>query len=141
MAVLRAFLTLFTVLTVACAAGPLEPLTESGSPQGTAPSMAPTVTEIVPDSGAVATLVRLTGTGFAPSGNTIRFGDGYIKDLASADGVSLEFSVPEALDLCPPNPTGPCPMGFPRVVPGTYSVAVLVAGETSNSVEFTVVDG
>ena len=36
----------------------------------------------------------IKGTGFLPSGNTIRYGAGIINDVSSVDGTTLSFSVP-----------------------------------------------
>jgi hypothetical protein len=82
--------------------------------------------------------VTLSGSGFASAGNAVKFGSGYIKNIASADGTSLRFTVPDGLDLCPPDPTGPCPGAYPRVAPGEYVVAVITQGATSNTIAFTV---
>jgi hypothetical protein len=68
----------------------------------------------------------------------VKFGRGYIRKLASSDGTTLRFTVPDALDLCAPDAAGPCPGAYPMVRPGDYEVAVMTAGETSNTLTFTV---
>lgn len=98
----------------------------------------PRLVALAPQSGPVGTEVTITGHGLARSGNTVRFGPGYIHDLASTDGRTLRFVVPDGLDLCPPGPRTQCPAGFPRVVPGPYAVSVLTSGGESNRLQFTV---
>jgi hypothetical protein len=82
--------------------------------------------------------VVVTGEGFTPGSNTIRFGAGYINGLASSDGVTLSFTVPEGQNLCPPDGAAPCAAAYPRVTPGQYSISVMNANGTSNVVTFTV---
>jgi hypothetical protein len=102
------------------------------------PAAAPTMTKITPTSGPVGTQVTVTGTGFTARGNTVKFGTGYVKNLESADGTTLRFTIPEGLDLCAPDSLRPCPGAYPQVAPGEYAVAVLVDKDTSNAVTFTV---
>jgi IPT/TIG domain-containing protein len=115
-------------LSVSCASSSVEP-----SPLG-----APAISSITPSASPVGTAVTLTGSGFASEGNAVKFGTGYIKNIASADGNTLRFTVPDGLDLCAPDATGPCPGAYPQVTPGDYAVAVIRQGETSNSLTFTV---
>src|SRR5262249_27038825 len=118
------------VLLAACA--------HDGSAHVAAPSRPPFVTTVSPASGAVGTEVVVTGGGFTASTNTLKFGPGYINGLASGDGTSLHFTVPEGHNLCGPT-SGPCAGGaYPRVTSGSYSVLVLNENGTSNSVTFTV---
>jgi hypothetical protein len=102
------------------------------------------VAALSPTSGSIGTEVTVTGYGFTPSNNTIRLGAGYINGLNSADGVTLHFTVPDGLNLCPPTDAHsravtPCPGAFPRVTPGSYSVSVLNANGASNDLPFTVI--
>lgn len=94
---------------------------------------------LAPSSGPVGQTVTVTGRGFLRDGNTVRFGPGYIKGVSSGDGRTLRFVVPEGLDLCAPA-TSPCPLAYPRVTPGRYAVALLGAGDESNSKDFTVTE-
>ena len=126
------FLT--SVLGASCGSTPLEP---EKAPVGNAPA-APAITKITPTSGPVGTEVTVTGTGFAPRGNTVKFGSGYVKGLDSPDGTSLRFAIPDGLDLCSPDPGGPCLGAYPAVRPGDYAVAVIVNKEMGNAVTFTV---
>lgn len=99
----------------------------------------PTISQLVPDTGTVGSEVTIHGSGFDPTGNVVKFGAGYISNLAS-DGTSTRFTVPDGLDLCNPNTEGPCPGGAnPQVNPGSYLVGVISRGGTSNSMTFTVI--
>lgn len=132
--VVLAFVT--GVVGTSCGSSPLAP-----EPVGTnqRSELAPlTVTRIAPTSGPVGTQVTITGTGFAARGNTVKFGSGYIKGLDSSDGTSLQFAIPEGLDLCAPEGQGPCAGAYPRVRPGEYVVAVMVGGETRTTTAFSV---
>ena len=99
---------------------------------------APTLTSMTPTSGRVGSEVTLHGAGFAATGNHIKFGSGYVKNLASPDGATLRFAVPDGLDLCAPHAAGPCPGGFPRVTSGEYVVSVLGSNSESNAITFVV---
>lgn len=128
---------LFTVaaLGASCAPSSVMPLSSL-----TPSSAAPAISHITPSKSPVGTSVTITGSGFASQGNTVKFGDGYIRNVDSADGTTLRFLVPDGLDLCSPDAKGPCPGAYPRVAPGDYAVAVMTKGDTSNSVTFTVTD-
>ncbi len=115
---------------VSCGLSSVEPSALSGPP--------PALAQITPSSSAVNTSVTVTGSGFAPTGNVVKFGRGYIRDVSSPDGTTLRFNVPDGLDLCAPDTMGPCPGGFPEVMPGEYEVAVITNRETSNALKFTV---
>ena len=125
---------LTSVLGASCGSTPVEPekVTVSNAPA------APTITKITPTSGPVGTEVTVTGTGFVPRGNTVKFGSGYVKGLDSPDGTLLRFAIPDGLDLCSPDAGGPCLGAYPMVRPGDYAVTVMVNKETGNAVTFTV---
>lgn len=128
---------LASALVASCASSPTEPgpITANDMPAAAA---APTMTKITPASGPVGTQVTITGSGFAARGNTVKFGTGYVKNLDSADGTTLRFTIPEGLDLCEPNSLRPCPGAYPAVGPGDYAVTVMVDKETGNPITFTV---
>jgi len=105
-------------------------------PSGTVAGI--TITNIAPTSGPVGTLVTVRGSGFAAQNNTVKFGKGYVRGLSSSDGSTIRFSVPEGLDLCSPDSSGPCQGAFPRVAPGDYAVAVMAGKETTDGITFTV---
>ena len=100
----------------------------------------PSLLELAPPSGPVGTMVTVRGAGFATTANTVRFGPGYVNDLPSADGRTIQFIVPEGLDLCAPGSPGPCAMAYPRVVPGDYEIAIITRGVASNRLTFTVTE-
>ena len=106
------------------------------------PLSSPSLTALAPASGSVGTAVAVSGGGFTPTGNTVKFGKGYINDLASSDGVTIRFTVPEGLNLCPPitdqSPAVPCAGAYPRVTPGQYSISVMNANGTSTNLTFVV---
>lgn len=124
---------LLAALAVSCGSSPIEPQTvTSADVNGPAPVM----TKITPASGPVGTVVTITGSGFTPRGNHLTFGRGYIKDLESANGVSVTFTVPDGLDMCSPMPGGPCAGGYPQVMPGDYAIARV--GDGGKTLSFTV---
>lgn len=102
-----------------------------GIERATSEASAPLITHMVPTSGPVGTGVRISGSGFTPGGNTVRFGPGYIEDPGSPDGRTLAFVVPDGYNL-------PYARAFPPVRPGPHEVRVVNANGTSNSVVFTV---
>jgi len=60
----------------------------------------PVVTDFTPKEGFYGTVVTVTGTGFLPQGNFIDISYGIIKDIPSADGKTLQFTVaPPLLQL------------------------------------------
>lgn len=100
----------------------------------------PRITAIEPASGPVETQVVLEGSGFLDTGNVVRFGRGYLRGLDSPDGKALRFRVPDGLDACGPNTSGPCPGGYQRLGPGRYEVSVVTRDASSNTVTFTVTE-
>jgi hypothetical protein len=131
-----AFTAVMLAAMLACSAG--QDTLAGGSEEGL---MVPTVTGLSPESGPVGTEVVLHGSGFRATGNAVRFGDGYVRDLESSDGTTLAFEVPEGLDRCAPGASGPCPGGFARVKPGPYDVVAWTPDGTSEPLTFTVTDG
>lgn len=100
--------------------------------------VAPRIAGLLPGSGAVGTVVTITGANFLTTNNTVKFGAGYLRNLDSPDGITLQFTVPDGLDLCAPDAVGVCPGAYPPVTPGSYVFAVVSGTQTSNSVTFTV---
>ena len=89
----------------------------------------PYINYLAPTSGAVGSMVTIHGSGFSPTGNTVRFGGGIVTGVGSSDGRTLTFMVPSQL-------SGPSSQ---FVTIGTYNVSVSnFAGYTSNSVTFSV---
>ena len=121
----------------ACTSSALEPVGPEGD-QPRTQSQAPALSSMSPLSGPVGTEVTISGNGFARRNNHAAFGRGYIRNLESSDGTTLRFIVPDGLDLCAPDATGPCPGAYPPVTPGDYVITILLEGQKSNSVTFTV---
>jgi len=125
------------VAVLAAAIGSGAACSENGP---TSPSGAPTISALSPSSGPVGTPMTLTGSGFAAGGNVVKFGTGYIKDIASPDGHTIRVSIPAGLEECPP-PNGAgavCPLLARVVTPGTYMVSVINGVAASNDLPFTV---
>jgi hypothetical protein len=100
----------------------------------------PRIAAIEPASGPVETQVVLEGSGFLATGNTVRFGSGYLRHLDSPDGKTLRFRVPDGLDACGPEAGGPCSGGYQRLTPGRYELSVITSEASSNTVTFTVTE-
>lgn len=117
----------------------------------------PSITIIQPDAGTVGTKVAITGTGFTTRDNNVafrlapedstagRYKVGYINNLVSHDGRTIEFVIPELLGACAfplpvTTPITACPgIGIPfKSGTQTYPVFVVNQNGTSNSVNFTV---
>ncbi len=113
----------------------------------------PAITVIQPDAGAIGTKVVITGIGFTTRDNNIgfrlghedsnsTFKIGYMNNLISHDGRTIEFVVPEWLSACAfPLPENvACPAIALQFKPGTHTYPVFVINQngTSNSVNFTV---
>lgn len=111
-------------------------------PANVTPSSSPSLATLAPASGPVGTTVAVTGGGFTRSANSVKFGRGYINGLESSDGLTLRFTVPEGLNLCPPamNQTAPapCPGAYPRVTPGPYAISIMNLNGTSTTLAFVV---
>ncbi|NJD54399.1 MAG: hypothetical protein FIB07_16240 [Candidatus Methanoperedens sp.] len=117
----------------------------------------PAITAIQPHTGTIGTKVVITGTGFTARDNNIAFRlapedapaagykVGYINNLVSRDGRTIEFVIPELLGACAfplpqTTPVTVCPAIGILFKPGTQTYPVFVVNQngTSNSVNFTV---
>jgi hypothetical protein len=97
---------------------------------------------LVPSSGPIGTAVTITGSGFSPTGNAIRFGIGGTIDVPShQNGTVVDFTIPEYI--------GPCSLIAYKLIrcmapamvvrPGIYQISVVNAQQqSSNEVSFTV---
>ncbi len=128
--------------TGAVPATPVSPVNQTPPSQAVIP---PTITTIQPDSGTIGTRVVITGTGFTARDNNVAFRIGYINNLISRDGRTIEFVISELLDACAfplpeTTPVTVCPDIGILFKPGTqtYPVFVVNPNGTSNSVNFTV---
>ena len=133
-----AFAAVVSVATIACVSSPSEPSAVDDTTAQADRAQDPSVTGMSPTSGPVGTVVTITGRGFASRNNAAAFGQGYIRGLDSADGTTITFTVPEGLDLCSPEATGPCAGAHPRTRAGDYVVVVMSDGKRSNGLTFTV---
>lgn len=89
----------------------------------------PTITYLSPSSGAVGDTVTVYGSGFSQTGNSVRFGNGIIAGIGSADGRAVTFTVPTTISG----------YGSQSIALTTYNVSVTNAqGHTSNSLPFAV---
>ncbi|MCZ7380889.1 MAG: hypothetical protein O8C64_04860 [Candidatus Methanoperedens sp.] len=124
----------------------------------TPPSLAitpPTITAIQPDAGTIGTKVVIVGAGFTARDNNVAFRlrpedspetfkVGYINNLVSRNGRTIEFVIPELLGACAfplpeTTPATGCPdIGLNFKPNQTYPVFVVNQNGTSNSVNFTV---
>jgi hypothetical protein len=125
------FLAFSTALGASCAMS-------SSSTEPSAVTAPPAISQIAPTGSPVGSRVTITGSGFAATGNHVKFGQGWIRNVSSSDGKTITFEVPSGLDLCAPDNLGPCPGGFPETRPGEYEVSVITNREASNTVTFTV---
>ncbi len=115
----------------------------------------PTITSIQPDFGTIGTKVDITGAGFTARDNNVAFRlrpedspesfkVGYINNLVSRDGRTIEFVISELLGACAfplpeTTPVTGCPdIGLNFRPNQTYPVFVVNQNGTSNSVNFTV---
>jgi hypothetical protein len=112
--------------------------TPTPTPTPTPSPTAPKLEAISPRFGAIGTKVTLKGSGFTPTDNIVRFGYGSVVNLPSADGTTLELTVPG--ELCPPCVyLQGCKIACRVTVPGEYDVSVSNANGTSNSLKFKVI--
>jgi hypothetical protein len=101
------------------------------------PTETPRITSVQPSSAAVGQTVTLTGSGFTGA-NTVQIGGGYVWNVAAADSTTLQFTLPQALQPCPPT-AQVCIQVILLLQPGTYQVWVVNAGGSSNAATLQVV--
>jgi hypothetical protein len=90
-----------------------------------------------PSSGTVGAGITINGSGFTSAGNTISFGIEPFAGYSSADGKTLQFTIPTSLKpYCTPGTA--CPQFIQEVIPGSYNIAVTNANGKSNATAFTV---
>lgn len=114
---------------------------------GVPPSGSVSISQLSPTSGPINTKVVITGSGFTPTNNNVKFGSGIITNLNSSNGGTvIEFSVPSSLNNCPIfdatllDALPSCQIGA-IVTPGVYPVSVSNVNGTSSSINFTVTAG
>jgi len=104
---------------------------------------APVISQLTPSSGAVGSVVTITGNGFTPTGNKITFGSlgtqyNPAYSVNSTDGSTLSFTVPSSDYHACQASTPPCYIANNFTQLGSYPVSVTNANGTSNSVNFNV---
>ncbi len=109
-------------------------------------SVTPKINSISPSIGTVGTMVTINGSGFAVTGNKIKFGNlgsesNPVYSVNSTSGMSLSFKVPESNYYSCWNPvSGPqCNVPAVMTAPGNYEVSVINTNGESNKVTFTVI--
>lgn len=117
----------------------------SGSSFGSSTST-PVLSKLNPSSGPVDTMVTITGSGFTPTGNKVKFGNqGSESDpnysLNSPDGTTVVFPVPSTNYSSCWYAVPACKFPTQLTQPGAYEVSVINANGTSNAVTFTVTAG
>lgn len=111
----------------------------SGVCQDKIPNTAVAISDLSPSTGPIFTAVKIYGTNFTPTGNTISFGGYPLGSYPKSTDGTLSFSVP--ISLFYPCTSTPCPQTAARVViPGTYDVIVSNSNGISKPVSFTVTD-
>ncbi len=101
------------------------------------------VISLRPTSGPVGASVTITGSGFTPTGNKVKFGDlgnenNPSYSLNSSDGKTVVFKVPASNYLACWYSTPACGAPAYSTQPGSYGVSVINANGTSNEILFTV---
>jgi hypothetical protein len=104
---------------------------------------APAISSLSPASGAIGAQVTISGLGFTPTGNKIKFGNLGSENnpsysLNSSDGKTIVFTVPNSNYYACQASTPPCYPAVYLTPPGIYPVSVINANGTSGEVNFTV---
>jgi peptidoglycan hydrolase-like protein with peptidoglycan-binding domain len=101
-------------------------------------SAAPYIDSITPISGAAGTQFTISGKGFTPTNNIIKFGAAYIGEANSdAVGTKIVFTLPYQLTLCEPNKLVCISQQIPLTA-GDYKLKVINANGESNDVNVNV---
>ena len=105
-------------------------------PSQTAP---PHLDWLSPTAGPIGTRVTAHGTGFTSENNLVLFdGFGAIPHIASSDGTTISFTVPEYLDPYCRYIAPPCQHPQVLVVPKPYRITVQNTQGISGTLSFTV---
>ena len=97
----------------------------SSTPTPTPIPADPTITSLTPSLGSVGSIVTIYGSGFTRTNNSVNFGgtQGAVTGLASIDGTTLMFTVPNVSTCAPVN---------------ACAVSVSNTNGTSNALSFTL---
>ena len=108
------------------------PIPPAATPTSTPPTKKP---PLYPSSGPIGGTVIINGSGFAATGNVVTMNGlsaGSLKNLASADGKTITFIVPQTLGpVC--NKSEMCAQFLVEVTPGTAYTVDVVAPDGSPS--------
>jgi hypothetical protein len=100
---------------------------------------APAISSLSPSSGAVGSVVTITGTGFSSAGNVINFDVYTFNNISSTNnGTTLTFNVPSTIFYNTCQTGKMCPNFARPTTNGNYGVTVTNQNGTSNSLVFTV---
>jgi hypothetical protein len=101
----------------------------------------PILSSIIPSQGIIGTRVTLVGSGFTAAENTIHFGIGGSRNVASKkNGTIIQYIIPAAVSSCdlvaPTRP--PCKAPVVRVNAGSYQISVSNASGQTSELTFIV---
>ena len=96
------------------------------------------LTALSPAQGNIGSTVTIFGTGFTPTGNTVRFGNGgKINVNSTNNGTILTYTIPNTVSTCDLIGSS-CGAPSVAVTPGTYQISVSNAFGLSNTLQYTV---
>ncbi len=105
---------------------------------GSASYGAPTIASVNPSSARVGTQIVISGSGFTPTGNIVRFGNGGMQNVSAQNGTTMLYTIPYATSPCDIMSGYVCAASAQLITPGTYPLFVTNANGTSGTIYFTV---
>ncbi|MBI5138770.1 MAG: hypothetical protein HZA95_03150 [Candidatus Vogelbacteria bacterium] len=117
------------------------PIVDSRLLEKKAPNGLVILRSIYPEKGTVGMPLKITGSGFTKTNNTIVFDNGYTLHVPSSDLTTINFNVPEdRAPLCTmTNPQCLLPAPYNPVTSGEYKIYVGNANGWSDGMRFTVI--
>ena len=95
---------------------------------------------LTPTFGSKGTVITLNGSGFSSTGNTVHFGIGGSRDVYSANGTTITFTIPHFVSPCDVVAAGLlCGAPVTPVTNGSYPVYVTNGQGATNVQYFTVI--